>query len=516
MDVKVEHKDGHIAELTVTVDDEVINKGKRKAAKRLAGEMRIPGFRPGKAPYNVVAGLVGEVTLTQEAIEEVGNDIYRQALDESGIEPYTQAEISDVNIDDGIKITFSVPKSPDVNLGDYRSLRLDYSVKDVTEEQVEKSLARTVESLALREQVDRPPKMGDEVVMNIRGVFAEAEETAEDSDDEENGDASSEDAEDSHDHEHKHDHEEQPRIFMDERQYSYILLPDPDRDMLPGFSEALVGITPFQATSFSSRFPDDHEDEDVAGKRVDFEATITSVNRLVYPEQDDFMAQLASDNELENMEQLRERLRKNLEEIFEKDADDAYADEALAALIDLATISYPEAIVDDYIDDIIEEMDGYLREQAGLSLEDYLRYTNRSRDAVREEQRDQAITRMKKSLVLTELAKEEELLVRDGEIQAEIANQVARFGGDQADLFMRVLDSPEYRNQVAMQLVSQRTVQRLIDIAKGKEPPKGPDATTDSEDPSPGQEEDAAEGSVANLEGQPSENDSATVTPTES
>jgi trigger factor len=155
VDVQVEHLDGHIARLTVTVESEKTQASKKKAAQKLAKELRIPGFRPGKAPYDIVLARFGQGAILQEAVDSIGNEVYRTALEDSKINPAAAGEIEEVKEDEGkLVLVFTVPKDVEVDLKEYRSLRGELLVEEVTDEMVKQALESLRESRAVIEDVD--------------------------------------------------------------------------------------------------------------------------------------------------------------------------------------------------------------------------------------------------------------------------------------------------------------------------------------------------------------------------
>ncbi len=502
MDLKVEHHEDHTAELIVEVDDDSLNSARRKAAKRLAKELRIPGFRPGKAPYNVILGYVGEAGLTQEAIEDLSNDIYRQALEESEVDPYAPGEITDIDTEDGVTLTFVVPKQPVVELGNYREdLRLEYEVDEVTDKDVEKSLARTRENLVLTEYVNRPAAMGDQVIINVRGVFVKDEDDEEDEakDTVENAVEAEDDAEANLD-DNDAEEEDSEEVYIDQEEMSYILLDDPDRDLAPGFSEEIVDITAGEVIEFSLTFADDEEDADLAGRMVHFTVEATEVNAVIMPDEDDFLADLASDGELKTLDELNEKLRSQLTEIFENRASEVYADKVLEQLVEMADVAYPEAAIEHYLDDVIEELDSYFKNQTGLQLSDYLRVTGGEMDEIRQQNRPRAVTRLQNSLVLSKLVEIEKVTVDSDAIQAEIQRQAETFGGEQAEIFLEILNSDEHIERTALNLLTQETIKRMTDIAKGLNPPlpaEDSDNGDDTDEPETAEDASDTEAAVA-------------------
>ncbi len=457
MELQVEHLADHTAQLKVKVDPEKVEQAMRGAARKVSKELRIPGFRPGKAPYHVVLNLVGREGLIREAIEDIGDDIYGKALDESGIQPYAAGEITDLNVEDGLTLTFIVPKRPEVNLGDYRTLRLDYTDPEVTEEAVENALDRTRETLAVAEPAERPAQMGDRVMLKIRGVFADSEGHVHD-----------------HDHEHvegeEHDHDH-AEVFFDEANYEVILREDPKRDLLPEFSAQLVGLIEDDMKSFSLSIPEDEENKELAGRPVNFEITVNKVESMTLPGKDNFLAELATNGEVKTLDGLRDKLRVDLREAMVSMADEEYFVKAVDKLLETAEITYPNLMLEDYIDDMLNDVDQNLRQRVGVPLSDYLKLINKPEHEFRQDYSERAVDRLRRSLIMSELANQEGLTVDEASIDAEIEKRLEQFGA-QSEMFRQFLHQDENRRNLAIDLVSQRTVRRLIEIAKGLNPAK--------------------------------------------
>lgn len=504
LEPQVQHLDGHRAQIVVTVDPEIVERAKRTAAKKLAPQLKIPGFRPGKAPYEIIQNYVGEEYLLNEALDDIVNDIYRDALEAASIEPYSIGSVTDVNTDEGLTFTFEVPKRPVVDLGDYRELRVEFDEQEVSDEQVERALQRTREHIGVSSPVDREAALNDMVVLDIHSYFVNEDdeeqdgESAEDEtpiaettseasadeqgDTEEVTDAETSEASDDHEHDHddEHDHT-QGDPFMHEHGFEFLLLDDPSRDIAPGFSAAIVDAKAGDDVVFQSTFGDDETEEDLRGRTVKFEITVREVREVLLPAVDDFMAQIASDGELETVDALRERLQENLQSEIENHANNAYVNDVVEKLVETASFNYPKEIVDDYIDDIMKELDQYIGEQAGFSLEDYANMTGSSLDDLREQNRERAVERMMNSLVLTAVAEAEGIQVSAEDIDAEIDKQIMQFGGGQVELFRQIFANDEARDRIATQVLSNRTIERIIEIGKGIAPAKGSDEAEDAE-----------------------------------
>lgn len=489
MEPQVQHLDGHRAQITVTVDAETKDKAMREAAKRLAPQLRIHGFRPGKAPYDIILSNVGEDYLLNEALEDIVNDIYRQVLDSTDLEPYSAGSVTDIQTEGGLTITFEIPKRPVVDLGDYRALRVDFEAPEATDEQIEKSMARTREELGVSNEVQRPAALNDDVVMDIHAYFVdedaetntdEAEAAETEAETEALISADVETAEDAHDHdddEHDHDHhhdEDKGELFMHEHDFHYLLLEDDSRDLVPGFSAALIGVTAGESRNFTLSFSDEDEEEELRGRAVEFDVTVKSVQETILPVLDDFMAQVASDGELKTVAELRERIQQNLQTELENRANNQYANDVIEKLVEQSSFIYPDEIVEDYVDEIIDEIDEYLQQQAGFGIEDYVNMTGGGMDDLRAQNRERAIERMKNTLALTAVAEAEAIKISMQDIDDEIDRQIIAFGGaGQVELFRSLFNNPDARDRIASQVLSNRTIERIIEIGKGLAPAKG-------------------------------------------
>ncbi|HOD04755.1 MAG TPA: trigger factor family protein, partial [Anaerolineaceae bacterium] len=142
MNIQTELRDDHQARLTVEFDQETFEGFKRKAARKIAGEAKIPGFRPGKAPYDVIRRMYGDGAIDQEAVELLIDALYPKILEEAKIEPGAPGALEDIASMDPLKLVFLVPLEPTVNLGEYRAVRLPYEPETVSDEDVEKVMTR--------------------------------------------------------------------------------------------------------------------------------------------------------------------------------------------------------------------------------------------------------------------------------------------------------------------------------------------------------------------------------------
>lgn len=495
LDIQTEHLENHSARLTVTLDAERIEQAMRQAARQLSQKARIPGFRPGKAPYNVVLNLYGREYVLGEALERIGNDVYREALEATEIEPYAPGALEKVE-EDGTRLIFVVPKRPETDLGDYRSVRVPYEVEEVTDEMVNQAMEDLRQAQAVVEKAERPVVMGDQVTMALLNVTLldadEDEDEADDEDDEEaeeaeeaageveeSGDENDEDENDSDDDDEDDDDDNEYVIFH-EHNYEFVLIEDPKRDFFPGFSQELIGLGTEDEKVFTLELPADYEQENLAGRTVECEVIIESVQSRTVPEWTDTLAETVTEGRLKTLLELRMDVRKHLEQTNEVSATNALIDDALDLMVKGATVHYPAELIEEYIDDLIRELEDRLGEQR-LKLDDFLRITGRELNSVREQYREKAVWRAERALVLGELVRQEQLDVSEEDLLGEIDRISVALAGDQSEKFKQFLTTDESRSNISNRMATDRALTRLAAIAKGENPPVGPDPVAEAE-----------------------------------
>ncbi len=519
LNVQTEHLENHTARLTVEIEAERLDQAMRQAARRIAKKARIPGFRPGKAPYQVVVNLYGRDQVLGEALDTLGNDVYREALDAAEIEPYAPGSLSDVE-DDGQKLVFVVAKRPTVDLGDYRAVRVEYHEPEITDEMVNDAVENLRQNQAVVEPVERPAQMGDQVTFEhilVSVLPADDEEDEDDTSDEvpdvedaaapedvasedvasedvESEDVASEGGEDeapSDDEDGEDDEDDEDddgaRLLIHEHEFQRVLRDDKN-DLFPGFSAELVGLSVGDAKEFTLVVPDDDDDEEIAGRTLHCEVSVQQVSSRTVPEWSDNLAKSISQDEFETMLDLRVNVRKQLQEQAENMAKQQLADDALDQIVEGAAIHYPEELIYDYASDLMQELDQNLRQQ-GLTLDDFMRITGQSEDDVRARYRDRAIQRAERALVLGEVVHQEQLDVSEDDIEAEINRMMESLGG-QGGQFRQFLSSDRSRANISNQLATSRALDRLVAIARGENPPIG---VTPEPEPEPSAEETTGE-----------------------
>ena len=478
LNVQTDHLDNHTARLTVEVDAERIDKAMRQAARRLSQRGTIPGFRPGKAPYQVIVNMFGHAYVLEQAFDAIGNEIYREALEASGVEPYAPGSLEDIS-EDGLQMTFVVPKRPAVTLGDYRAIRVEAEVPEVTDKMVNDAMETIREGEAVIEPAERPAQLGDVLTMEHFqiSILAEEEDEGEESaaeDDRASGDAHLEDDEDDDfeddDEEDDFEDDEGEQVLIHRHDFDVILYGD-ERDMVPGLAGRLAGLSAGDEVEFELDIPADHEDETIAGQTVRVEAHVAAVQSRTLPEWSDALAKSVSEGKFETILELRQDVRKHLAERLDRQFRQAVAMQALEKIIEQATFSYPEEMIQDIISDLVQELEESVLSQYKLTVQDYLRISGMTEEELREKYRERATQRGKQGLAFTEFLRQENVSTSETEIDAEIERMSAVFDQEQVPVLKQYLSSTQSRAYIENELVISRGVNLLAAIALGEEVP---------------------------------------------
>ena len=441
--MKIETKtlEDHQVELTVEVDPELFEEAKQRAARRLAKRVKIPGFRPGKAPYPVIVRHLGEPAIIEEAIELLANDIYPQVIKEAQIEPYTMGSLEDIPSLDPPTFKFLVPLKAQVELGDYRSIRLPYELKPVTDEEIDEVLNNLRERQALIGPVDRPAQEGD--LVRIR-LSAEKQNPAEGVD---------------------------PIVIKDHSHTVIILAEDADDSdeyPFPGFSRHLIGMSAGEQKTVIHTYPDDAA-EQLRGAMVAFNITLNQVNQRTLPELDDEFAKSVGD--YENLDELRAAIRKDLEQYTQDEYNEEYTEKILEEVVKTSTIKYPPQMLEQEIETVIHRLENRLADQ-NLDLDLYLKSRQMDLDGLREEAKPVAVSRLESTLTLLELAHKEEINVEKDELQSETSRTLNLLSNYMEEKnFRQMLRSEDSRaslvSNLMMDMIIEKTQARLRDIARG-------------------------------------------------
>jgi trigger factor len=419
LEVATKELENRQAVLTATLDEEWLDPFMKTASRRLASRVEIPGFRKGKAPHGVVVRHMGREALVREVIDDLGQAAYEAALEESGLEPI---QLDDLEIAEweplALRMTVSLP--PVVELGDYRSVPLTTEDVEVTDEDVEEALKDLQEQYAERVPVDRPAQLSDFAVLDVDGTVDD-------------------------------------RVVLKSDAQEYELRENGDAP-LAGFAEKIAGMSPGEDRSFLLSYPEEHEDEDLAGAEVSFRVHLHNLQEKRRPVVDDELAKMVGG--FETVDELRQEIKQHLYARRQAKQQDALAEEFLDALLGQAEIDSPPAFVNRELDSMLRRLAYDLQEQ-GFTLDGYLRTTGKSVEDLIEEFRPTAEKRVSKSLILAQLVKEEGIEVEDSDIEQEVARMTRVYGQEREVLREALLGNEQITEEIRNRLYGRKVVQRL-------------------------------------------------------
>jgi len=426
--VKVTHEktENGQAFLTIEMDLSEVEESTEKAYKKLVKRVNVPGFRKGKASRAVLERHVGKETLFNDMLEELVPQAYEKALEEQAIEAIARPRIEVVQTEPVI-FKAVVPLRPVVKLGDYHQIRLEPEPVGVTEEMVDAVVEQLRHQHATWEPVERPVELGDMVTLNVESTI-----------------------------------EGEPLINQNGAQYQVI---GESASPAPGFAEQLVGMNKDEEKEFQIQFPADYSREEVVGKEASFKVMVTEIKQENLPEvTDEFAAQV--DAEFKDVKALREKTDTDLKTRAEDRARQDFEERAIEVVTSISEVEYPPIMVEVEIQELLDEQARRLQMQ-GLTMEQYLRAMNKTEEEVREEVRPIAEKRVTRGLILGKVSEEEKIEVSDSDIDTEIAAMVEGAAEDRREELGKVLNTPQARESFQRPLLSRKTVQRIVEIAKG-------------------------------------------------
>ena len=392
------------------------------ALGHLARRYRFPGFRPGRAPAPVVERAAGWPAIASEAVEALVPSIYARGLDEAGLRPVGDPELTlgDAQLERGRPFRFGavVTVSPTVDLGDYTALRVDRETTDVTDEDVDGALEEVRRRHGELVDVERSVQSGD--VLRATLVMREGD-----------------------------------RLLGGEGEERDV---EVDRtELLPGLADALLGLEPGSSSSAELTLPDTYANEELRGHTVTIDITVHAVRQRKLPPLDDALAVL--DGHGTTLDELRAHHRERLTTAAARRDDEQFEGTVLEELSKRATVDVPDLMIDREVDRQVRDMEMRLA-QMGMQLERYLQYTGETMEALREQRRASAAERVRLELVLQALAEAEGLEIDEADVERQEASVI----GDRKV-------TPQQRRGVHMaahqDLMLRAAGQRALEIARG-------------------------------------------------
>jgi trigger factor len=378
-----------LPESRVRVEVEVpaadVNRGVQRAARSLAREMRMPGFRKGKAPPSLVIQRLGFGAVFEEALRESLPDWYERALLASGIRPVGDPSVEVVSApqDEGEPLTFGfeIGVRPKAELGDYRGLEVGRAEPEAPDEIVDREVERIREGFAKLEPVERPAAQGDVLLIDFEGLI-------------------------------------DGQAFEGGKASDY-LLELGSGQLVEGFEDQLTGASSGDAREVTVNFPEDYRSDQLAGKEAVFRVEVKEVREKVLPELDDDFASEAS--EFETIEELREDIRSRVSEVVDQRIEQDFRIAAVDAAAERATVSIPDPLALAAATERWERAERQLAAR-GMSPDAYLQMQGKTRDEVIAESKPDAERELRREAVLSAIVEAEGIEASEEEMVEALAH----------------------------------------------------------------------------------------------
>ncbi|MER1954419.1 MAG: trigger factor [Desemzia incerta] len=412
MTAKWEKKGINDGVLSFEISEEQVKQGIETAFNKVKGTLSVPGFRKGKVPRKVFNKMYGEEALYEDALNAILPEAYAAALEEAGIEPVDQPEIDVKSMETGKpwEIEAKVTVRPEVTLGDYTGLEVPKQDREVTDEDVVENLESKRSAQAELVLKEEAAENGDTVVIDFEG-FKDGE------------------------------------AFEGGKGDNFSLELG-SNSFIPGFEEQLVGTKAGDEVEVNVTFPEDYQAEDLKGQDAVFKVKVHEVKAKELPELDDEFAK-DIDDEVESLDELKEKVKKQLTEAKSASADEAVEDAAIRKAVENATIEeIPHAMVHD---EVHRQMESFLNnmQQQGVSPEMYYQITGTTEQDLHKQMEVDAEFRTKTNLVLEAIVEKENFDPSQEEVEEEIKNLAEEYGME-ADAVRNALTPDMLKHDISL------------------------------------------------------------------
>ena len=440
MSVQVENLEHNMAKLTIEVSADELEKAIEAAYKKEKNKISVPGFRKGKVPRAMIEKMYGAEIFYEDAANTVMQKTYPSAVDESGVDIVSRPTVDIVQIEKGKPFIYTaeVAVKPEVTLGKYMGVTVTKVDTSVSEEEIAAELEKERNKNSRTVTVtDRPVQEGDTAVIDFEG-FVDGVPF-------EGGKAEN------------HSLEIGSHTFIDT------------------FEDQLIGKNAGDEVDVNVTFPDQYQAPELAGKPALFKVKIHEIKAKELPELDDEFASEVS--EKETLDEFKEEIKERLAQAKEADAKAQKEEEAIQKIIDKSEMDIPEAMIETQCETMLDEFAQRIT-QSGLSFEQYLQFSGTDVNGLKEQVRPEALKRIQSSLVLEQIAKEENIEVSDADIDAEIEKMAASYGME-VDKLKEYMGEAE-KNSMKSDLAITKAVELIMDNVKERAKAKKKDA--DAED----------------------------------
>ncbi|HFK7085119.1 TPA: trigger factor [Listeria monocytogenes] len=427
MSVKWEKQEGNVGKLTFEIEQEKVKEGLDRAFVKVRKTLNVPGFRKGKVPRQIFNQRFGEEALFQDALDILLPEVYSAAIDEAGIDPVDTPQVNIESMEKGETwvLTAEVTVKPEVKLGDYKGLEVEKRETELTTEELEAELKQLQERQAeLVVKEDAPAEKGDTVILDFEGF--------------------------------------KDGVAFEGGQAENHSLELGSGQFIPGFEEKLVGLKAGDEADIELTFPEEYHAEDLAGQPVVFKVKLHEIKTKEVPALDDELAK-DIDEEVETLDELKEKISKRLQEAKEESVAQAKQEEVIAKAVENAEVDIPHAMVHHEADHLMNHFAQDLQAQ-GLTPELYYQFTGQTEEAMHAQMEKDAEKRVKMNLVLEAIAEAENIEPTEEAIDEEISTLAEKYGMEKDAVRAALGDMSELKSDLKIR----KAIDVLLDSAVEK------------------------------------------------
>lgn len=426
MSVQVENLEKNTAKLTIEVPAEKFEEAVQHSYNKNKGKFNIPGFRKGKAPFNMIKKMYGVGVFYEDAVDEVIDASYPDAAKESGLEIVSRPAVSIEQIEEGKSFIYTakVAVKPEVTLGQYKGVEVQKTKSDVTEEDIETEIKRAREKNSRLITVeDRGVEDGDQVTIDFDGSV-------------------------------------DGKRFEGGKAEDYPLTIG-SHTFIDNFEEQLIGKKTGEECEVNVTFPAEYHVEELKNKPAVFKVKVKEIQRKELPEANDDFASEVSD--FDTMEEYKKDLSEKLHAEKIEAAKTADEDKVVAKVIENATMEIPDQMVEEQVNGMVNDYARRLESQ-GISFKQYVEITGMTAEKIGEQMKPQAIKRIQTRLVLEAVVKAENIQADDAAVEEQFDKMAADFKMDKEQI--KGMFGEEQMAQLKEDLAVQKAIDFLVAEAK--------------------------------------------------
>ena len=426
MSVQVENLEKNTAKLTIEVPAEKFEEAVQHSYNKNKGKFNIPGFRKGKAPFNMIKKMYGVGVFYEDAVDEVIDASYPDAAKESGLEIVSRPAVSIEQIEEGKSFIYTakVAVKPEVTLGQYKGVEVQKTKSDVTEEDIETEIKRAREKNSRLITVeDRGIEDGDQVTIDFDGSV-------------------------------------DGKRFEGGKAEDYPLTIG-SHTFIDNFEEKLIGKKTGEECEVNVTFPAEYHVEELKNKPAVFKVKVKEIQRKELPEANDEFASEVSD--FDTMEEYKKDLTEKLQAEKIEAAKTADEDKVVAKVIENATMEIPDQMVEEQVNGMVNDYARRLESQ-GISFKQYVEITGMTAEKIGEQMKPQAIKRIQTRLVLEAVVKAENIQADDAAVEEQFDKMAADFKMDKEQI--KGMFGEEQMAQLKEDLAVQKAIDFLVAEAK--------------------------------------------------